>query len=225
MTAFELKSYSLAELELISSNNLDNAINPFVEKIQEHKEYFQRTVSCFTEEDSNFQPADGLLSVAGQVLHVALSLEYFISGMFGPYEGFGPLSRLEKGFVDMSWAPLANEKDLGMALNAEVWADAFEASTSFTKALKLFDQAMDTATEMFASRSVQEIQAEQLPENPVLPVEFTYAHILELMNDHTAHHRGSLVVYGHLLGKDPQIPYFELTEAWLKAEELEAASL
>lgn len=224
MTVSEPKFYSLAELEFNSSTNPEVVNNPFVEKVIEHKEYFHRTVKCFTEDDSNFRPADGLLSVAGQVLHVALSIEYFISGMFGPYEGFGPLSRLEKGFLDMSWAPIANEKDLGMGLDAEAWPRAVEASVSLAKALELFDEAMDTAAEMFGSRTVQQIQGERLPENPIIPSEFRYPHILELMNDHVAHHRGSLVVYGQILGRDPQIPYFEMSEAWLMSETLQAAS-
>lgn len=216
MTVAEFKLDSFTEPE---SNN-----NPFVQKIRDHQEYFHRVVECFTEEDSDFRPAKDTLSVAGQVLHVALSIEYFLSGMFGPYDGFGPMARFDRGFTDMNWAPLASEKDLGMVLDVEDWPIAAEASNSFTKALELFDQIMDTAAEIFGSKTIEQLQTERLPENPVIPTNFTYPDILELMIDHIAHHRGALVVYGHILGRDPKIPYFELPEAFVKAQGLQTVN-
>ncbi len=215
---------TVAEFKFDSFTNPESSNNPFVQQIRDHQEYFHRVVECFTEEDSSFRPINGTLSVAGQVLHVALSIEYFLSGMFGPYEGFGPMSRFERGFIDMNWATLAEEKELGIALDAEAWPIAVEASKSFTKALEVFDRIMDIAAEMFGSRTIEQIQAERLPENPLIPTEFTYPDVLDLMIDHTAHHRGALVVYAHLLGKDPKIPYFELPEAFVKAQQLQAVN-
>jgi hypothetical protein len=215
---------TVAEFKFDSLTGPENINNPFVKKIQEHKEYFHRTMECFTEEDSNFLPANNLLSVAGQVLHVALSIEFFLSGMFGPYDGFGPLSRFDRGFTDMSWATLANEKNLGLALDANAWPKAVEASKSIAKALELFDQTMDIAAKMFALKTIQQIQTEQLPENPLFPPFYTYADILEIVNDHTAHHRGSLVVYAHLVGRDPKIPYFEMSEALLHSQRIQCVN-
>jgi uncharacterized damage-inducible protein DinB len=114
----------------------------------------------------------------------------------------------------MDWVDIANNRDLGVVLDADVWPKAVEASQSLTKALALFDQTMETAAKMFSSKIFQQIQTEQLPENPVFPPFFRYPDILEVMNDHTAHHRCALVVYAHFLGREPKIPYFEMSEAF-----------
>lgn len=178
-------------------------------------------MGSFNEGESDFRPTKDTLSVANQVLHVAIANEYFLSGMFGPYEGYAPLCKGELGFIDMGWVGLADEKELGVVLNVDEWPIATAASTSLTKALALFDSVMDDAAEMFESRTVEEIERARLPENPVIPTDYTYSDILELMIDHIAHHRGALVTYAHLLGKDPKIPYFELPEAMLRSDYLE----
>ena len=203
---------TVAEFKLEPINNPESFDNPFVKKIREHQIFFHRTMDCFREEDSNFRPNDNMLTAAGQVLHVTMAIEFFLSGMFGPYDGFGPLSRRDRGFSDMGWTEIADNQELDLLLNADVWPKAIEASKSIAKALELFDQTMDTAAEMFGSMTLQQIETEQLPENLVFPPLYTYSDVLEIMNDHTAHHRGSLVVYARLLGRDPKIPYFEMSE-------------
>jgi len=216
---------TVAGVSLDSFTSSEDIDHYYVKKVYEHKEYFHRSLECFTEEDSNFRPSEELLSVAGQILHVALSIEYFLSGMFGYYEGFGPLSRRHLGFLDMNWIELADEKNLYMVLDPVDWPQAFEASTSIAKALKLFDEAMDTAAQFLDARSVKDIEAAQLPENPMFDPTFRYPDIIELMNDHTAHHRGSLVVYAHLLGKEPRIPYFDMSAVVAYAQQFQDEEL
>ena len=47
--------------------------------IQRHKRFFHRTISCFRETDAAFQPRPDMLSVEGQILHVVVSIELFLS--------------------------------------------------------------------------------------------------------------------------------------------------
>lgn len=191
--------------------NLQNIDHPYIKKIYAQHEYFHRVVDIFNESESNFRPSKDLLSVAGQILHVSILIEYFLSGMFGKYEGFTPLSECELGFIDMSWTKIADEKYLHLVLDAARWPQAFIASTSVIEALKLFDDVMAKTVEFIETMSLQDFISAKPPINPVFPPEkFQYPDILEIMNDHTAHHRGALVVYAHLLEKDPKMPYFDL---------------
>lgn len=206
---------------VLESNETLEKLHPYVEKVNDHKRYFHRIVQIFDESESNFRPSEELLSVSGQILHVALSIEYFLSGMFGKYEGFGPLSGREYGFVDMNWIELADERNLHLALDPVEWPKSCVASTSIAESMKLFDEAMEKAAEFIGAMSPEEFTAAQLPENPIYDPNFYYPDILELMNDHTAHHRGSLVIYAHLLGKEPRIPYFDMEDVIAYAQELQ----
>ena len=190
--------------------------NPFVLKIRKQQQFFHRSVSCFVEEDADFQPTASMLTTAGQILHTAIGIEFFLSGMFGPFEGFSSMSRLKIGFPDLTWLEIAESGDPHVSLDGfldlNFGFEIFEVSQSIALTLDLFDKAMDTATKMFDSKTLQQIQTEVLPINPPFSSYFsTRSQILELALDHTAHHRGSLVVYAHLLGKEPKIPYFEMS--------------
>ncbi len=208
---------------IISEKNIDN---PYAKKIYDHHEYFHRVVDIFDESESTFRPSKDLLSVAGQILHVSILIEYFLSGLFGKYEGFSPLSDQELGFMDMSWTKIADEKHLHLVLDPIKWPRAFIASTSVVEALKLFDEAMTKAVEFIGAMSSQDFAVAKPPINPVFaPEKFKYPDILEVMNDHTAHHRGALVVYAHLLEKDPRMPYFDLENIRACAKQLQITSV
>jgi hypothetical protein len=47
----------------------------------------------------------------------------------------------------------------------------------------------------------------QLPENPMFPPGFTAYHLLDMVLDHTAHHRGVLVSYARGLGRRTVQPW------------------
>jgi uncharacterized damage-inducible protein DinB len=49
-----------------------------------------------------------------------------------------------------------------------------------------------------------------VPTNVLTAREASLGDALEIMLDHTAHHRGALVAYARILGMEPQIPYFEM---------------
>jgi len=53
-----------------------------VEQLKSVSEFFERSTSCLSEEDSGFQPEDGTFTVAQQVAHTAQTIEWFVEGMF-----------------------------------------------------------------------------------------------------------------------------------------------
>ncbi|GHG90907.1 DinB family protein [Comamonas sp. JC664] len=182
--------------------------HPFVQKLRMHREFFHRTLECFREGDAGFRVTPESMTVAGQVLHAAAAIEYFLSGLFGTFEGWSTMSRRQRGFVDMSWAQSANTSPEARNDTPEVQ----EAGRSLEKAAALFDRSMDSASEMFGARTVEELTQVPLLPSPLFPPWFTAVQVFELMLDHTAHHRGALTQYARGLGLEPKIPYFDMAE-------------
>ncbi|AKQ66816.1 hypothetical protein A176_003728 [Myxococcus hansupus] len=183
--------------------------HPFVQKLRMHRQFFHRTLACFRDEDATFRVTQESMTAAGQVLHAAAAIEYFLSGLFGAFEGWSTMSRRQQGFADMSWAQSANTSPEERNAATEVE----EAGRSLRKAAELFDRSMDSASEMFGGRTMEELTQPSLLPNPLFPPWFTAAHVFELMLDHTAHHRGALTQYARGLGLEPKIPYFDMAEA------------
>ena len=46
------------------------------------QEYFTRSSSCLTAEDSGYAPTDGVYTVAQQVAHVGQTVDWFMDGGF-----------------------------------------------------------------------------------------------------------------------------------------------
>lgn len=185
--------------------------NPWVRRIQNHRTAFRRTMDCFADADATFRPAPGMLTVADQVLHVINSNEYMLSGLFGPFDGIGPASRWQAGFGDLSWVQYANTGDFDAHLPAS--PELVAARTSVVAALELFDQACFIVSLVLGQKRPEELAA-PLPPNPLFPVDgLTCEDLLESMLDHTAHHRGALSQYARLLGHDPKLPYYDLSES------------
>lgn len=148
-----------------------------VARLHEAKEFFDRSTSCLTEEDSSFTPAEGMMTVASQVAHVAQTIDWFFDGAFSP-DGF-----------DMEF---------------EAHIRAYTAVTSLTEARKLLDASFANAEKIIRER-ISEMN-EPLPEGPVMGGE-PRAAIIGGISDHTAHHRGALTVYARLRGHEPPMPY------------------
>ncbi|QDE68256.1 MULTISPECIES: DinB family protein [Myxococcus] len=183
--------------------------HPFVQKLRKHREYFHRTLECFRDGDASFRLTQESMTAAGQVLHAAAAIEYFLSGLFGTFEGWSTMSQRQRGFVDMSWAQSANTSPQERNDTPELQ----EAGRSLKKAAELFDRSMDSASAMFGARTMEELTQAPLLPNPLFPPWFTAAQVFELMLDHTAHHRGALSQYARGLGLEPKIPYFDMAEA------------
>ncbi|MCP4654445.1 MAG: DinB family protein [bacterium] len=151
-----------------------------VVQLKSAREYFERSTRCLVEEDSEFAPAEGMMTAAQQIAHVAQTVDWFFEGAFRP-EGF-----------DM------NFDELLAKLNAV---------TSIEKTRAWLAKSFAAAEEAITSRSAEEL-SQPLPEGPVMGGAPRFA-IVDALADHTAHHRGILTVYSRLRGHVPAMPYME----------------
>ena len=142
------------------------------------QEFFDRSTSVLDEPDSQFRPADGMMTAAQQVAHPAQTIDWFIQGASRP-EGFD--------------------------LNFEQHARALEAVTSLAAARAMLKTAFANAVRFLGSRSAEQL-AQPLPAGPVMGGQ-PLRTIVWAMLDHNAHHRGALTAYSRLLGKVPPMPY------------------
>ena len=153
-------------------------IDPMLAQLSAAKTYFTRSIDCLTEEDSSFAPAEGMMTVAQHVAHVAITLDWFLEGAFRP-EGFN----MDFESVD---APLAGV-------------------TSLTAAREHLERSFAAVEQAINTHSAEE-WAKPLPEGPVMGGEPRFA-IFGGITDHTAHHRGALTVYSRQCGHVPAMPY------------------
>ena len=144
------------------------------------KDFFDRSTRVLEEADSNFKPQDESMTAAQQVAHVAITLDWFVEGASRP-EGF----------------------DLDFAKHAT----AIEGVMSLAEARNWLAKAFENAVAFVRSKTPEELAA-PLPEGPVMGGQ-AMSEIVWSMVEHTAHHRGALTVYSRLLGKVPQMPYFD----------------
>lgn len=149
-----------------------------VASLKQSKAWFDRSTGCLTEEDSGFAPSDGAMTAAHQVAHVAQTIDWFFEGAFRP-----------AGF------------DLDFAAHAQEVAKV----TSLQAARAWLDRSVADGEKVILAHSAEEWAA-SLPAGPVMGGAPRQA-IVAGITDHTAHHRGSLVVYARLCGHTPPMPY------------------
>lgn len=140
--------------------------------------FFDRSSACLTEEHSAYKPTEAMMTTAQQVAHVALTIDWFVEGAFR-----------EEGF-DMDF-----ESHLVEAARA----------SSLAAARAQLAASFERACEVFAAKSPAELAA-PLPEGPVMGGLPRFA-VVSGIEDHTAHHRGTLTVYARLCGLEPAMPY------------------
>jgi hypothetical protein len=195
-------------------------------RIRLAKLYFHRTTSGLTDDDSGFRPQPGMLTVFGQVFHVAMGMEAFTAGIFGPYEGIAVYSQ-QVGLMDLRWMT-HQDIDVYEALPDEhlgsyVTSDLLDAlaEKKLSLALRLFDRAMDDVTEKFSSMTAAQLMTTTLPRNPMFPPGYTIYHVLDMLLDHAALHRGALSTYTRLLGKRAKEPWMTGSAVRERAREME----
>jgi uncharacterized damage-inducible protein DinB len=149
-------------------------------ELQSAHEYFNRSTRNLTEAHSAFAPAEGMMTAAQQVAHVAQTIDWFVDGAFRP-EGF-----------DQNW---------------EQQARVVGGCTSLEKARAWFERAVASARARVASLSDADLLV-PLPEGPIMGGLPRFA-IFGAITDHTAHHRGALTVYARLNGIVPPMPYMD----------------
>ncbi len=141
------------------------------------RQFFNKTIECFSEEDSGFAPTPELYTVAGHVEHAAHTIEWLLDGGFGK----------------------------GWDLNFEEHMKHCKGEKSLEQARAHLEKAFQRALETIEN-STNDTLLEPIPNDVILdgaPRAATVAAIV----DHTAHHRGALAVYSRLMGKTPEMPY------------------
>jgi uncharacterized damage-inducible protein DinB len=149
-------------------------------ELRSSQEFFERSTRVLEEKDSNFRPAEGMMTVAQQVAHAAQTIDWFVEGASRP-EGFD--------------------------LDFEKHAKVLEGVVSLQDARTNLNAAYDNVLRFISSKSSGELTA-PLPPGPIMGGE-PISSIVGAISDHTAHHRGALTVYSRLLGKTPLMPYVE----------------
>lgn len=151
-----------------------------VAKLEASRTYFERTTSVLTAEHQGFRPAEGTYTVAQQVAHTACTVDWFTTGTFSP-----------RGF-DLEFDAV------------ERWV---ARQDSLAAARRLLHEAFGRAIECFGTTDTAQILAPIAP-GPVLGGKPRWLAVPGI-EEHTAHHRGSLAVYARLLGLRPPVPYLE----------------
>jgi len=149
-----------------------------IEQLKTAHRFFHSSASCLEEDDSEFAPRDGMMTVAQQVAHAGQSVEWFIDGGFGS-EGF----------------------DLDFEKHGAETAKV----RSLAEAMAWFDRAFDKAIATIEAATEDKLLA-PLPEGEIMGGAPRLA-VVNGVVDHTAHHRGSIATYARLLGKEPKMPY------------------
>jgi len=206
---------------------MQTSADAVVARIRLAKLYFHRTTSCFGDEDSEYRPEPGMLTVFGQVFHVAMGMEAFTAGIFGPYEGIAVYSQ-QVGLMDLRWMTHQDvdvyeampDEHLGSYVTSDL-LDAL-AEKSFSRAMRLFDRSMDAVAEKFGSMTPAQLMTASLPRNPIFPPGFTVYHVLDMLLDHAALHRGALSTYARLLGRRTAQPWMTGSAVRERAAEMKA---
>lgn len=141
------------------------------------REFLLRGVSPLQEKHSGFRPHPGAFPIAGQLHHVAETVDWFVEGAFG--EGW----------------------DLDFAASVA----RAQSADSVTASLHLIEQAFDRVERVIAEADEAELEHE-IPHREIMEGTPRYG-IVAAITDHTAHHRGALSVYIRLLGLEPVMPY------------------
>lgn len=148
-----------------------------INQLNGSKTFLDKSTECLTEEDSGLVPAEGMMSAAQQIAHIAQTVDWFMEGVFG------------KGF-DMDFEESAKE---------------IMAVTSLKEARDWCARSYKAAVDTIESKSDDELN-ELTPADSFFggtPKGLVLGGIWE----HTAHHRGALTVYARLAGKVPAMPY------------------
>jgi uncharacterized damage-inducible protein DinB len=148
--------------------------------ITSQREYFNRSTRLLEEKHSTFAPKEGMFTVAGQIAHVAQTIEWFFESAFGK-----------------DWRMDFEEMDKQV-----------RSVRSLAEARAWFERAVERALDAAGGHTTEE-WASLFPANPILG-EVPRFSIIGAVVDHTAHHRGSLTVYQRLLGLTPPMPYMEM---------------
>ncbi|KAB2960361.1 MAG: DinB family protein [Thermoanaerobaculia bacterium] len=148
-----------------------------LQQIAAIRRFFERTTGGLEEKHSGFRATPETRTVAGQVAHVAQTIDWF-----------------REGGLEDRWR-----------LDFETMMAETDRVTSLAAARAWLEEAWNRLEA--AVRALPETRLEEpMAPNPILQERRRYGAI-EAITDHTAHHRGSLAVCVRLLGEVPPMPY------------------
>lgn len=148
------------------------------EELQKIRKFFERSISVLEESDSTFSPKPEMFTVAQQVFHVAQTVDWAVAGAFGS----------------------------GWDLNFEEADRETRGVVSLTEAKASFARAMENAEVVLRSQPEEKLNSYFPEDDPIWPGK-PRNQVLQIISDHTAHHRGALTVYSRLLDKVSPMPY------------------
>ncbi len=151
-----------------------------VQALRKSQMFFNNATACLTEDDADFAPRPGMMNVVQQIGHAAQSIEWLAQGAFQP-EGFD--TNFDR------FAPI-------------------DANSTLADARARLDRAYDDACVAFGGESAESLMT-PLPAGPVMGGLPRFVAVSGI-EEHTAHHRGSLAVYSRLRGHVPPMPYSEM---------------
>ncbi len=148
-----------------------------VAQLESARKFFNTTASIFVEADGSYSPTLEMYTVAGQIAHVADTLDWFLEGALGK----------------------------GWDMDFEAAIERAKVTRTLSEAHAMLDRAFSHAIAVVGAASDATL-LEAIPNDPILDGAPRMA-VVNAIVDHTAHHRGSLAVYARLLGKVPPMPY------------------
>ena len=154
--------------------------NSAVAQLRVMQDFFHKSISVLSEEDSSFRPGEKGWTVAQQLRHTAYTVNWFTDGVFSG-EGF-----------NSDW---------------EAQLAYFEGASSLEEEKAAFDKAVERACDTWGALSEAELM-EMIPPDPIMGAMPKIA-VVGAIVDHTAHHRGALATYARVAGKEPRMPYGE----------------
>lgn len=178
--SIEPASAEMGHLELIHRHEVVPLAELLAAKLRASREFFERSTSVLTDEHEGFRPREEMLTVAQQVAHAASSVDWFTEGAFSS-EGFD--------------------------LDFEAQARWVAEQSSLSGARTHLGEAFDRAIERFGA-AAEDALRKALPPGPIMGGKPRWS-VVSGVEEHTAHHRGSLAVYARLLGLVPPMPYAE----------------
>ena len=153
--------------------------NSAVAQLRVMQKFFKKSISVLDEADSGYRPGDTGWTVAQQLRHTAMTVEWFTDGVFGG-----------KGFATDWEAQMAH----------------INQASSLDEEKAYFDKAVDDACTTWGKLSEADLM--EVISDPLMGTMPKIA-VVGSMVDHTAHHRGALATYARVMGKEPEMPYGE----------------
>ncbi len=147
------------------------------ETLKVEHQFLMRVLKDFQPEHADYSPAEGMMTVAQQIRHIADTLQWFRRGAF-------------EGNFDMDFE----------RLEARI-----REPVTLQQAMLELERAYEDYDQFLAGLGPSDLTRPMAP-NPVFG-EAPRQVIFSAQTDHTAHHRGALTVYLRLLGVKPELIY------------------